>query len=65
MVAGNVPVACERTNVADVDNKVRVEYLDRNTLYNPVTIYATDDASIYRNRAACGSPTSRPIISFA
>jgi hypothetical protein len=33
-------------NPLDVFNKIQVKYLDRANLYNPVTIYWTDDASI-------------------
>lgn len=34
------------TNPLDVFNKLQIKYLDRSNLYNPVTIYWTDDASI-------------------
>lgn len=39
-------VAFQRASVFDVFNKLQVEYLDRSNLYNPVTIYQTDDAAI-------------------
>jgi hypothetical protein len=44
--SGKVTVAFSRTDTSDIFNKFQVEYLDRVNLYNPVTIYATDDASI-------------------
>lgn len=43
---GSGYVSFERTSVFDVFNKLQVEYLDRSNLYNPVTIYQTDDATI-------------------
>lgn len=44
--SGESFVAFSRASVSDIFNKIQVEYLDRSNLYNPVTIYATDDASI-------------------
>jgi hypothetical protein len=44
--SGKVAVAFSRASVFDVPNKIQVEYLDRANLYNPVVIYATDDAAI-------------------
>ena len=43
---GNTFVAVSRKSLNDVANKVQVEYLSRGRLYDPVTVYATDDASI-------------------
>lgn len=39
-------VAVARTNPIDVVNQVKLEYLSRANLYNPVTIYATNDAAL-------------------
>ena len=39
-------VACQRKSLNTVVNKVQIEYLNRDNLYNPVTIYASDDAWI-------------------
>ena len=44
--SGAVTVAFSRADASQIANSLRVEYLDRANLYNPVTIYATDDAAI-------------------
>ena len=44
--SGRSKVAVSRKDPAQILNRVQVEYLDRSNLYNPVTIYDSDDASI-------------------
>lgn len=44
--SGTEAVSFERKAAADVLNKIQVEYLDRINLYNPVTIFGTNDAMI-------------------
>ena len=44
--AGKSFVAFSRANVFDIYNQIRIEYLDRKNLYNPVIIYESNDASI-------------------
>lgn len=39
-------ISFSRADPTQILNKVQVEYLDRSNLYNPVTIYNSDDASI-------------------
>ena len=43
---GRSPIVVKRKDPATILNRVQVEYLDRSNLYNPVTIYNSDDASI-------------------
>lgn len=47
--SGKSPIAASRKDPSQVLNRVQVEYLDRSNLYNPVTIYDSDDASIIAN----------------
>ena len=44
------PVLVARKDSAQILNKVQVEFLDRSNLYNPVTIYATNDALIIESK---------------
>jgi hypothetical protein len=44
--SGKSFLAFSAANPLDVFNKLQIKYNDRSNLYNPVTIYATDDASI-------------------
>jgi hypothetical protein len=44
--SGKSKIAISRKDPAQVTSRVQVEYLDRSNLYNPVTIYDSDDASI-------------------
>lgn len=44
--SGSVAVKVTRKSLNGVANKVQIEYLNRTHLYDPTTIYATDDASI-------------------
>jgi hypothetical protein len=47
---GNTPISFSRTDPKNIKNKIQLEYLDRNTLYNPAIVYAADDASITQTR---------------
>lgn len=44
--SGTTTVAFSRKNPNEVFNRIPLEYLDRNTLYNPAVVYAADDAAI-------------------
>lgn len=46
---GTTAIAFSRKDLVDVPNVVRIEYVNRNALYNPAIITATDDASITQN----------------
>lgn len=46
---GTTAIAFSRKDPVDVPNVVRIEYVNRNALYNPAIITATDDASITQN----------------
>ena len=43
-------IAFSRKDPTQILNKVQVEYLDRSNIYNPVTIYNSDDASIVASK---------------
>ncbi|MDR3495283.1 MAG: phage tail protein, partial [Ancalomicrobiaceae bacterium] len=44
--SGDTPIASSRKDPQLVPNRLPLEYLDRSNLYNPVTIYESDDVSI-------------------
>jgi Putative phage tail protein len=46
---GTTAIAFSRKDPVTVPNMVRIEYVNRNALYNPALITATDDASIAQN----------------
>jgi len=48
--AEKTAIVVVRKDPATVLNKVQVEYLDRSNIYNPVTIYDTNDAAIIAAR---------------
>ena len=47
--SGTTAIAFSRKDPVTVPNMVRIEYVNRNALYNPALITATDDASIAQN----------------
>jgi hypothetical protein len=46
---GKTSVSVQRKDPATVLNQIRVEYLDRGNLYNPVIIYDQDDSAIIQS----------------
>jgi hypothetical protein len=44
--SGKSYISGSRTNVFDIKNEIRISYLDRANLYNPVTIYQSNDGQI-------------------